>query len=97
MNTEIVGKCWNCARPLTQAEYGREATCLGCGKPTHVCRNCRHYARGRPNDCNEPMAEPVLHKDRANFCELFEPTQRPAEGSGPTAEDLIKSAQDLFK
>lgn len=33
-----------------------------------------------------------------NFCELFEPTDRP-EGNGerPAADALIKAAEDLFK
>jgi len=44
------------------------------------------------------MAEPVLEKERANFCELFEPTNRPAEGGSNTVgDDLVKAAEDLFK
>lgn len=98
MNTEIVGKCWNCGADLSQSDYGREANCLACGKPTHVCRNCRHYATGRPNDCLEPLAERVLDKTRANFCEHFEPSLTPAAaGASPGPEDLAKAAQDLFK
>jgi len=97
MNTEIVGKCWNCEAALSQSDYGREASCLACGKPTHVCHNCRHYARGRPNDCLEPLAERVLDKTHANFCEHFEPSLTPAAGASPAPEDLAKAAQDLFK
>ena len=97
MSTEFTGKCWNCERPLTPADYGRECNCLGCGKPARVCRNCRNYARGRPNDCVEPMADPILDKERANFCGYFEPTDQPAVGSGPVADDLLEAAKDLFK
>jgi hypothetical protein len=44
------------------------------------------------------MAERVLDKERANFCEWFEPTTDPVQGSGRgTSEDLLKAAQDLFK
>jgi hypothetical protein len=44
------------------------------------------------------MAEPVLEKERANFCELFEPTDRPAGGKGgPAADDLVKAAESVFK
>ena len=98
MSEPIQGSCWHCGRGLTAAEYGRETHCPGCTKPTRVCRNCRHFAPGRPNDCVEPMAEAILEKERANFCEFFEPTDRPAgSGMAPNAEDLIKAAEDLFK
>jgi hypothetical protein len=46
----------------------------------------------------EPLAERVLNKERANFCELFEPSLRPAAaGAAPEKDDLVKAAQDLFK
>jgi hypothetical protein len=98
MSDAILGKCWHCGRALTAADFGRETNCPGCSKPTRVCRNCRHFAPGRPNDCVEPMTEPILEKERANFCELFEPTQNTA-GSAPgsEAEDLLKAAESLFK
>jgi hypothetical protein len=43
------------------------------------------------------MVERVLDKERANFCELFDPADRPASNSGPKDEDLLKKAEDLFK
>jgi predicted RNA-binding Zn-ribbon protein involved in translation (DUF1610 family) len=98
MNEEIRGTCWHCGHGLVAADYGREAACPACGKETHVCRNCRHYAPGRPNDCYEPMAERVVNKARANFCEYFEPG-RPAAGgaAGSDPEDLRRAAEDLFR
>jgi hypothetical protein len=98
MGEEIIGKCWHCGRPLGKADFGRENGCLGCGKATRVCRNCRHYARGRPNDCEEPMAEQVMDKERANFCDYFDPTLEPATGSvEASASDLREVAENLFK
>lgn len=99
MSDEIIGKCWHCGAGLTKADYGRETTCLACGKPTRVCLNCRHFARGRPNDCMEPLAERVLDKSRANFCEHFDPTDRPAAAPSVTApaNSLRQAAQDLFR
>jgi len=81
------------------ADLGRETTCPGCGKATRACRNCRFYAPGRPNDCFEPIAEPVADKTRANFCEHFDPTTQPLRGDPAKARaaDLLKAAQDLFK
>ena len=63
MPEEIVGHCWNCGQGLTKLDYGRESTCLNCDKPTHCCRNCRHFAPGRPNECMEPL---VRHSSVTN-------------------------------
>lgn len=97
MPAEIIGKCWYCAADLTAADYGREAACLGCGKETHCCRNCRFYQPGRPNDCFEPMAEPVSDKQRANFCGYFEPTVSPTGADAASGIDALRKADDLFK
>lgn len=97
-NDAIQGSCWHCGHALVAADYGRETRCPGCNKPTRVCRNCRHFAPGRPNDCVEPLAEPVLEKQRANFCEFFEPAHpNNASRPQPSPEDLLKAAHDLFK
>ena len=98
MSDDTVGRCWHCGRALGKADLGRETTCLGCGKDTRVCRNCRFYAPGRPDDCEEPMAERVMLKERANFCEYFQPTTEPVESAQePSPDDLMKAAEDLFK
>jgi predicted RNA-binding Zn-ribbon protein involved in translation (DUF1610 family) len=94
----IAGKCWHCGVELQPVDYGRESDCRYCGKSTRVCRNCRWYAPGRPNECEEPMAERVLDKTRANFCDFFEPTTEP-RGDASTDSDkaLRQAAEDLFK
>jgi hypothetical protein len=44
------------------------------------------------------MTEPVLDKERANFCELFDPGDLYSGGSGrESAADLVQRARDLFK
>ena len=92
------GTCWHCGHRLGEHDYAREATCPQCGKYTHVCRNCRYYAPGRPNDCLEPVADPVADKQRANFCGYFEPTSpKTTDGIQPSTTDLLKAAEDLFK
>ena len=92
------GKCWHCGESLATTDYQRESTCPRCRKYTHVCRNCRFYAQGRPNDCLEPIAEPVADKERANFCGYFEPSpDGPSGETGSSQEELLKAAQDLFK
>ncbi len=98
MTADIDGNCWNCGAGLSSHEYGRETSCLKCGKSTRVCRNCRWYAPGRPNACEEPVADPVMDKERPNFCSFFESVAAP--GSEPESKsedaDLLEAAEDLF-
>ena len=104
MGEEIRGHCWNCGQGLTKLEYGRELRCPRCDKPTHCCRNCRHYAPGRPNECREPMVDRVIAKDRANFCDWFQPLLRShspqageTQSTATDPESLKRAAEDLFK
>lgn len=96
MSPNAEGICWACGHRLTASFYQREGECPQCRKQTHVCRNCRFFEPGRPNDCLEPVAEPVKDKDRANFCDYFEPS---ADAYHPAAdqESLKAAAEDLFK
>ena len=98
MSSPILGKCWHCGGDLKAEDYGRETTCLGCGKPTRVCRNCRWFAPDRTNECEEPVADRVMDKERANYCEFFEATINTSGLDGDSGEeDLLKAAEDLFK
>lgn len=95
---KIVGTCWNCGREMTAADFGRENDCVGCRKPTRVCRNCADFVPGR-KDCLEARAERVLEPERSNFCEYFRPTLTPAgaAGNAGTTEDLRAAAERLFR
>ena len=86
------GVCWSCGTALAELDYQRESECPQCRKQTHVCRNCGFYEPGRPNDCQEPIAEPVRDKDRANFCDYFDPS---AQAYRPKADpEALKAAAD---
>jgi hypothetical protein len=95
MSPNAEGVCWSCGARLTASHYQREGDCPACRKQTHVCRNCRFYEPGRPNDCQEPVAEAVSDKVRANFCDYFEPTDR-AYQAGPDPDALRNAADNLF-
>lgn len=97
MTEQAVGKCWHCGQALRPADLARENTCPGCSKSTRACRNCRWYAPGRPNECREPMVERIADKEKANYCELFQPSLDLDPQSGNDAGDgLRKAADDLF-
>lgn len=98
MGEEIRGYCWTCGQGLTRLDLGRESRCPGCDQPVHCCRSCRHYAPGRPNDCMEPLSERVVEKQRANFCELFEPNLKRTGGTPASpAPDPRQAAEALFR
>jgi hypothetical protein len=92
------GYCWHCAAPLAAADFTREGRCPRCERQTHVCRNCRFYRPGRHNDCQEPVADAVTDKTRANFCDYFSPNpgapQVTDQASSPDA--LRAAAEALF-
>ncbi len=98
MRSDFQGHCWRCGQILTGLDYGRETYCRGCTQSTRVCRNCRLYAPGRPNDCLEPLAEPVKDKGRANFCEHFDPHEHPsADPQRSPVDELRAVAEALFR
>ncbi len=76
--------CWKCGASLKDVPqpYGRRSECLDCHAELHVCRMCRHYDTGKAKQCREPVADEIKDKNRANFCEWFQPETAP----GPTRE-----------
>ncbi len=98
MSQQASGTCWNCGQSLGETDYFRESTCPECRKYTHVCKNCRFYAPGRPNSCLEPIADEVMDKERTNFCGYFEAISPKLANSAQTSQDdALKAAEDLFK
>lgn len=79
----------------------RHDACAQCDCDLHSCVHCRFFDASRNNQCAEPQAEWVKDKDRANFCDYFEP--RTGVGSsnrdgGANRTGGARSAfDDLFK
>ncbi len=65
----------------------RKEECPSCEQDLHCCRQCRFHDTGLNNQCAEPQADPVLDKERANFCDFFQI----AEGGGSTARGSKES------
>ena len=93
--------CFNCRAELPfnpGSIVGRGDTCDNCRSDVRVCLNCRHYDPNAYNECGEPMAERVVDKNRANFCDYFSLSA----GSGAAAADnskadALRKLDDLFK
>lgn len=69
--------CHQCGReyPLT-GQPGRGEACEGCGADLRVCLNCISYDANVAYQCRDRRAEPVMDKDKGNFCEYFELVRR---------------------
>ncbi|MEI8095369.1 MAG: hypothetical protein WCG80_14255 [Spirochaetales bacterium] len=80
-------------------EVYRSSKCASCGNDVKICRNCKFYDPSSHWECRETVAEHVLDKDSANFCDgfRFEPTKGPRAGLAAQA-DLTKkkAAKDAF-
>lgn len=70
-------QCQACGATVTrEAPYPRDAECKRCSADLRCCRNCRHYDTRASNECRETEAELVTDKNRRNFCEYFEFTEK---------------------
>lgn len=66
--------CWKCGADISHLPFplGRMSKCDKCKTDLHVCHLCKFYDKSRANHCQEPVADPVIDKRRANFCGYFE-------------------------
>lgn len=86
--------CRHCGTSVTLSEpIPRDAECPGCGRDLRACIQCRHYDPALNNACRETEAEPVVEKERRNFCEFFSFAPGPrvkADVSGRQAQARAK-------
>ena len=94
---DLVVTCFSCgAKKAFEGVVSREATCESCRAYLHCCRNCRFYEPSAYNECSEPMAERVVDKEAANFCDYFEASseQSASQVQGAGAKEALEK---LFK
>ena len=66
--------CFSCKKSNSYAEkVGFRDECFICRADLHVCKNCEFYDPKAYNECRETSADVVREKDRANFCDFFNP------------------------
>ncbi len=89
--------CYQCGKEVKVADrVGRSETCLSCGADLHCCRNCEFYDPLSYNECREPVAERVVDKERANFCDMFQMAAERLKEKDRTT-DAKKKLEELFK
>ncbi len=100
--TNVVLNCHNCGAQTKLApgvKVYRQDTCHQCNADLHCCLNCRLFDPAKNNQCSEPQAEWVSDKDRANFCDYFEPRTSIdlVRRSSPGPDDIRNKFDSLFK
>ncbi|MFA6222860.1 MAG: hypothetical protein WC647_11170 [Desulfomonilaceae bacterium] len=93
------GFCHHCGEPLEFAEkVFRNDTCVVCGSDIFCCLNCSEYDQTASNQCKEPQSEKVSVKDRRNFCEYFNLSERKSSANArEKAADARRKLEALFK
>ncbi len=74
----------------------RKDVCPDCSRDLRCCRQCKFYDHHAYNDCKEVMAERVVDKERANFCEYFVPRGSSLQVSN-REDDAKKALEALFR
>jgi len=93
-------QCRHCGTPVAIGEpIPRDAECTGCGRDLRACVQCRHYDPAYNNACRETMADPVVEKERRNFCEYFSFSRAPTRAAAQEGRQAQarKKLEDLFR
>ena len=92
--------CRVCGRETAVGEIiGRRDNCESCGAALRSCLQCRHHDPAYSNDCRELQAEPVPDKEKANFCEFYQPAQGgpgPGKGGSLSKSEADRKWEELF-
>jgi hypothetical protein len=74
-------KCYKCKTEIdiNEKKISFHSTCDICGEDLHICKNCKYYSPGKPNDCIVPNTLPIKDRERYNFCEDFKPSSNNIE------------------
>lgn len=93
----VVVICFSCnQKEEFPDKVGFRAECSRCHADLHACKNCQFYDAKAYNECREPSADPIREKERANYCDYFQPN---ASGvSAVSQKDQLRAAAEaLFK
>ena len=90
-------KCAFCGKKISVLDkVGRSDTCSHCGGDLRCCKQCSFYQPNAYNECKEVIAERVVDKERANFCEYYV-AKDPSKGRINRAQNARDALEALFK
>lgn len=90
--------CFHCGASLAALSLpiSRGDACPSCAKFLHNCRMCVNFDSTVPAQCREDDAEEVFNKERANFCDWYEPSAQAFDPTGKRADDSARSAAEAL-
>ncbi len=77
-------------------KIGFRATCPLCESDLHVCKGCKFFCLGKPNDCLVPGTDPIKDREKNNLCEEFQQNTLLSKIEGDQ-KNHRKRFDDLFK
>ena len=88
--------CWKCGGALQELllPLPRHEECPHCRAQLHVCRMCVYFDAAAPQQCQEPVADNVSDKQRANFCGYFQ--INPQAYAGPSDQTADSGKLDAL-
>lgn len=91
-------KCYKCNQVLNldaAQNIGRSEECNHCGADLRCCKMCQFYDVNSYNECREPVAERIVEKEKANYCDFFKLGH--TTDSKNDKANLFNAADALFK
>lgn len=83
--------CFHChTQNILETKVPFRAQCAKCSFDLHICKNCKYYSKGKPNDCLVPGTEPVSDREKYNFCEEFSPADKTVNREYKKTSDIEK-------
>lgn len=79
-----------------QTHIGRSEECPECFCDLRCCKMCSFYDTHAYNECREPVAQRIVDKEKANFCDYFKLGSSGAD-SASTKKNALEAANALFK
>lgn len=90
--------CYFCGTVLEETvKVFRSSLCPGCSKDLKICLNCRFYSEGAHWECLETVPEPVIDKERSNFCDYFQFRDSSAAAGHGNEQRHQKAQRDFGK
>jgi len=90
-------ECVFCGEKINIADkVARNDTCPNCGGDLRCCKQCNFYQPNAYNECKEVIAERIVDKERANFCDYYI-AKNSSQGKVNRTQNARDALEALFK
>ncbi len=97
--SELTIPCFKCGETIdisSQTPILRSTVCPKCNVDLHVCKTCVHFDPMKHNECEEPIAERIVNKEKSNYCDYYR-VNRSGTFKKYEKSNLRSAADELFK